>query len=109
MSRLIFVQFMGILSAYLYPLEYHNRTLRLMRSLCGLWGVLPTFYALKGEVKLLDEHPFALASPPVEVFRGTLGGELVAVKTFKRCTSEDPSLSSKVGTAFHRPPYSASD
>ena len=62
--------------------EYRERTLRLLRSLCGSWGVLPTSCTLQGEVKLLDEYPFAKASCSVEVFRGELGGEMVAVKIY---------------------------
>ena len=99
---------MDILSAYLHPPEYRKRTLRLLRSLCGSWGVLPTSYALRGEVKLLDEYPFAPASRFVEVFRGMSGGGMVAVKTLMY-PLEEFSRANKVDTASHCSPLSASD
>lgn len=76
--------------------EYLKRILRLLRSLSGSWGVLPTSYKFRGEVKLLDDHPFAPASRNVEVFRGVSGDEMVAVKALKTYMLEDPSRLKKV-------------
>jgi len=88
------------------PPWYRTRTLRLLRSLCGSWGVLPTSYAFQGDVKLLDEHPFVPASRFVEVFRGESGGKMVAVKTLTKYLSEDPSRLKRVGIMSRCPLHS---
>ena len=90
-------------------LDYRKRTLRLLRSLCGSWEVLPASYTFQGEVKFLDEYPFAPASRFVEVFRGESGGEMVAVKVLVVYLSEDPSKVKKVDIASPCPPHFASD
>ena len=77
------------------PPEYRKRTLRLLRSLCVSWGVLPTSYTFQGEVKDLGENPFA-SSNTAEVFQGTSGGEMVAVKSRRIYRSDGPGKLNKV-------------
>ena len=89
--------------------EPRKRILRLLRSLCGSWGELPSSYALSGEVKLLDDRPFAPASPFVEVFRGMFRDEMVAVKALTVYASEDPNRVKKVGITSCCHPQFTSD
>ena len=85
-------------------LERRKRTLRILRSLCGMWGVLPTSYWIQGPVKLLDGGlPFVPASRFVEVLRGLSEGETVAVKALSVFQSEDGSRLYKVGIGSPRP------
>lgn len=89
--------------------EYRKRTLRLLRSLCGSWGELPSSYTLRGEVKLLDNRPFAPASRYVEVFQGMFRDEMVAVKALTVYASEDPNRVKKVGITSCCHPQFTSD
>lgn len=89
--------------------EPRKRILRLLRSLCGSWGELPSSYALSGEVKLLDDRPFAPASPFVEVFRGMFRDEMVAVKALAVYMSDDPNRVKEVDDTSRCLPQFASD
>jgi len=99
---LTFTQFL-YRSPFSYPPECCKLALRLLRSLCGSWGVLPTSYTLHIEVRLFDEHPF-VCSRGAEVFRGKLNGEPVAVKALTNPLSDDSSRLNKVGIAPKLPP-----
>ena len=81
-----------------YPPEYYKLTLRLLQSLCGSWGVLPASYTFQREVSALGELAF-FRSCSAEVFSGMSGEEMVAVKAFTICPSDDPNSPNKVGIA----------
>ena len=59
--------------------EFRRRTMRVLRSLCGAWGVLPASYTLHGEVEITDNRPWTHGGFS-EVWRGTWRCEKVAVK-----------------------------
>ena len=88
---------MDVLELHDLP-EHRKRVLRLLQSLCGSWGILPTSYAFSGAVEFLDDCPFARSSS-AEVFRGKSGGEMVAVKALAVSMSDDLAKLNKVGIA----------
>jgi len=56
--------------------------MRNLRLLSGSWGVLPASYTLQGEVQVSDVCMWT-AGGYSEVWRGTMGCKMVAVKVIK--------------------------
>ena len=77
--------------------EFRRRTIRVLRHLCGSWGVLPASYTLQGEVEVTDRTPWTCAGFS-EVWRGTWGCERVAVKVIKVTGTSDPRKLKKART-----------
>jgi hypothetical protein len=75
--------------------ELRQRTIRVLRSLCGSWGVLPASYTLQGEVKVTGGFPFACGGYG-EIWNGTWGSEKVAVKFLKITSAANPEKVKKV-------------
>jgi len=75
--------------------EYRMRTLRVLRSLSGSWGVLPASYTLQGEVKVSEVRAW-IGTGFSEVWRGILGSEMVAIKVIKVTGTSDPEKVKKV-------------
>lgn len=80
--------------------ELHQYMLRVLRSLCGSWGVLPASYTLQGDVKVIDEVAWTCAGFS-EVWRGTWGSEKVAIKVIKITGAADPGKLKKVCVVAH--------
>jgi hypothetical protein len=76
--------------------EYRRRTLRVLRSLSGSWGVLPASYTLQGEVEVSNMGRWGRAGFSV-VWRGTLGREEIAIKVIDLRGGANPKKLKKVG------------
>lgn len=74
--------------------------MRVLRSLSGSWGVLPASYTLQGEVQVSYEHAWAVGGYS-EVWCGTMGCKMVAIKAIVIGRSSNPDLVKlkKVGVA----------
>ena len=57
--------------------------IRLLRSLCGLWGILPASYTLEGEVAFTGHDFSARTGGAHRVFPGIWRSEEVALKVMK--------------------------
>ena len=75
--------------------KFRQRTIRVLRSLCGSWGVLPASYTLLGEVTVTEMIPWTFAGFG-EIWCGTWGCEKVAVKVIKITGATDPNKLKKV-------------
>ena len=63
--------------------------------MCGIWGILPTTYALSSLPLLIGPEPFASGGYG-DVYLGTLDGSRVCVKRVRVYARDGPEKAAKV-------------
>lgn len=77
--------------------------MRLLRSLCGSWGLLPASYTLQGEFTVQDFIPYARGGFSY-VWPATMGDKKVAVKVI---ITADAKLKKVIVVVHPNPPHKA--